>query len=97
MATYHPGVGDPSGFENPYKDGRSNWSLQVRPLTPPPPPSAAAANSHYAEEFLLHLLIPPLPAPQNKVRIAGPQGRLSTFPRRIPLPVFFGPLLRGER
>mmetsp|Transcript_57491 Transcript_57491/g.137047 ORF Transcript_57491/g.137047 Transcript_57491/m.137047 type:complete len:349 (+) Transcript_57491:101-1147(+) len=28
MAMFHPGVGDPSGFENPYKDGRPNWSLQ---------------------------------------------------------------------
>jgi hypothetical protein len=30
MAMNHPGVGDPLGGDNPYADGRPNWSLQSK-------------------------------------------------------------------
>ena len=29
MAANTQGVGDPLGHENPYRDGRPNWNLQV--------------------------------------------------------------------
>lgn len=59
MASFKPGIGDPLGFDNPYRDGRPNWNLQTKKRVFGPSDSLTGTMqiqeprpSPYATEFL---------------------------------------------